>query len=393
MAIRISSDASAPKRSANSPAQTSYTLAGWFKYNSIRAAFQGPLSIYAGADGAPTTSTQYQALGAPSSGSSTLSLLYTNGAGVSQSTSLITLVVDQWFFCAMAGTATTIGGLRGYARPFYSPILVAGSNAVAGLAFTAARFEYGRDGFTGEFIDGAAQHCVAFDRALDGAELLKLSYALLLRKRLPDTRNLNVYYKFSGSHDIQDWSGNTRPSTMTVGVNAQGYNLWTRDHSPAPAASSTTTPKTVTGSLSFAGALQKQVNKNLTGALSFAGGLQKRTNKNLAGVLSFSGGLLAQTVRLLSISGALSFAGNLQKQTNKVLSGSLSFAGALQKQTNKILSGTLSFVGAISLKLTLQKILSGVLSFAGGLVTLFTPGGGGVARWFHKRRSKRDLRF
>lgn len=159
------------------------------------------------------------------------------------------------------------------------------------------------------------------------------------------------------------------------------------------AAGGTTFNQSVAGTLSFSGALQKQTNKQLAGGVSFVGSLQKRTSKALAGTVSFSGVLLSQVVRLQSVSGTLSFIGTLQKQTNKQLVGALSFAGALQKQTNKGLAGVLSFSGALAKALTLQKILSGVLSFAGALGTLFTPGAGGAVRWYHKRRSKRDLRF
>lgn len=168
-------------------------------------------------------------------------------------------------------------------------------------------------------------------------------------------------------------------------------NKWYDSWMPE-ASGGTTFPQTVGGSLSFVGTLQKQTNKQLVGALSFVGTLQKRTSKTFSGGLTFNGTLAAATVFLKSNTGSLSFTGTLQKQTNKVVTGSLSFAGTLQRQTNKQLVGVLNFVGALARSQIVQKLVTGVLSFAGSLATMFTPGGGGGAKFLIKKRARRDRR-
>lgn len=226
MAVRISTDASAIKRSANTPSQTAFTLGGWFYFNSATPArFWGPLGLYAGTDGSPTSGTDYVQISSASSGSAVLEIIGgTYGAGQT----LITAKAATWYFLAMTGTALGAGGLVGWARAHYEKSFTQASNINTGTAFTSARMEWGRDAFTGDPIDGAAEHCFCFDRALGEAELMKLSNALLAERVFPDRTNLNVYYRFRGAHDTQDLSGNARALTATLGLNAAGLRVWPR---------------------------------------------------------------------------------------------------------------------------------------------------------------------
>lgn len=227
MAVRVTADASAPKRSANAPTETAYTFGCWAYLNSATPArFWGPLGLYAGTDGAPTGNTQFHQISSLASGSASLVLGYDDGA-VGQAIALGTARAGFWHFFAMTCNAVAAGGLKAYMRQAHERTFSKAVNSNSARVFTPARFEYGRDGFTGDFIDGAAQHCFAFDRALDEAELMKLSIALLAEKPFPDRSNLNVYYRFRGADDIQDRSGNARPATFTVGANAQGLRVWT----------------------------------------------------------------------------------------------------------------------------------------------------------------------
>lgn len=238
MAVRVTNDASAPKRSANAPIETAYTVGCWAYLNSATPGrFWGPLGLYAGTDGAPTSNTQFHQISSLASGSASLVLGYDDGA-VGQTIALGTARAGFWHFFAMTCNAVAAGGLKAYMRLAHERAFSTAVNSNAARVFTPARFEHGRDGFTGDFIDGALEHCFAFDRALDEAELMKLSIALLAEKPFPDRRNLNVYYRFRGADDIQDRSGNARAATFTVGANAQGLRVWPR-RPPALASPST----------------------------------------------------------------------------------------------------------------------------------------------------------
>lgn len=264
MAVRISSDASALKRSASTPASTAFTLAGWFYFSSIPARFYGPLGIYAGTDGVPTSGLSFHQISSAASGSAQLVL----GSGAGSAVNLVSLRAGFWYFLAMTGSGTAAGAVNGYSRAQYENAFSKAVNATTFASFTAARIEFGRDSFAGDFIDGAAQHCVAFDRVLDEAELMKLSYSLLREKKFPDPRNLNVYYRLRGANDVQDLSGNARPLTATVGADAAGYKIVTprRRGGPAPAGSDVTVALTGVAGTGQVGTVVPSRTVPLTGA-------------------------------------------------------------------------------------------------------------------------------
>ena len=193
------------------------------------------------------------------------------------------------------------------------------------------------------------------------------------------------------------------------------------------------------GTLSFAGALQRQTNKGVAGVLSFAGAVTKRTSKFLTGTLSFVGDLVtlfipaaniaefmaairpgierspriaamaARRERLLlerwpglrsvrqhtdryavALAGALTFAGAVTKRTTKSFTGALSFVGALTKRTTRTLAGALSFAGTLARQT--NKALAGSISFSGayGPTTIFKQLAGSLtfAGQVTKRTSK-----
>lgn len=227
MAIRVTNDASALKRSANSPAQTALTIAGWFKFDSVTPAlrFWGPLGIYGGSDGIPTAGNTFYQISSDLAASPNLVLTYGGGGGTTATVSLATVRADTWYFAAITGGVLTAGGVRAYLRASYEKQFAKAVSTGTAGTFTFTRFEFGRDAFLADYIDGVAQNCVAFDRQLDDAELMKLSVALARDGRIPDRRNLNVYYRLRSNTDISDLSGNGRAFTATVGANAQGYRV------------------------------------------------------------------------------------------------------------------------------------------------------------------------
>lgn len=90
--------------------------------------------------------------------------------------------------------------------------------------------------------------------------------------------------------------------------------------------------------------------QTMTGGLSFAGAMTKRSSRSHAGGLSFSG-----TVR---------------KAARKSFSGGLTFSGAVTRSIpfKKVLTGGLSFIGGLSAQRSFGKILTGVVSFIGTLI-------------------------
>jgi hypothetical protein len=283
VALRISSDAAAIKRSANVPTQTSFTLAGWFNFASLRSgAFFGPLGIYNGTDGAPGgTGPYYQISSDVSTGNGVLNLWWQDGANASQKASFFTAAANTWYFIAMTSSGTSSGNLVAYVRRMEAKALTSVASTTATNVWTSQRMEWGRDSFSGDFMDGSAMHCVAFDRALDPRELMLLSTALL-KEQIPNRQNLNVYYRLRGNTDINDLSGNARDPTLTVGANAAGLRIWPRRRGAAGSSGST-----YNDTISEAGSASDSV----IAALVAAGGLSE--SGSAADSVSASGTLAA----------------------------------------------------------------------------------------------------
>jgi hypothetical protein len=349
MAVRISSDASAIKRSANAPTQTAYTLAGWFyPVSATPARFWGPLGIYAGTDGVPTAG-QYHQISAAASGSASLSLFFRDSGGSDRTVSLGTVTAGLWHFVALTCSSTAIGGLTAYLRAQHANALTSASNANVLIAFTPGRFEYGRDSFAGDFVDGAFAHCRTYDRALSAQELLRLSYDLLAEKDR-NRANLNVYYRLRGANDIRDLSGNARDATFTPGIDWPSLRIWPRRRRTLASVSST-----ITGSLA----------KTL-GAVTSAG----------AGAVDVSGAL-AKTLGTLTSTGtgAVNVDGTLAKTlgdatavgTGTVQDPAAAIEGTLDKTLGALTS---SGTGTVKVDGTAAVTLAPLTSSGLGAVTI-----------------------
>lgn len=73
-----------------------------------------------------------------------------------------------------------------------------------------------------------------------------------------------------------------------------------------------TIQQSVSGSLSFTGAITKAISRALSGALSFTGGLTKRTDRSIEGGVTFTGVVVKTTGK--SPSGTLTFTASLDPQ-------------------------------------------------------------------------------
>jgi hypothetical protein len=125
-----------------------------------------------------------------------------------------------------------------------------------------------------------------------------------------------------------------------------------------------------TGAISPAGTLLKHIPKVFTGSLSPVGALTKQAQKSFTASISFSGTLAAIRTILLSLTGSLSFSGTLSKQTGKTTAGSVSPTGGLTKQTQTSRSGAISPTGTLTKRTS--KTFAGSLSFSGALAAVKT---------------------
>lgn len=154
---------------------------------------------------------------------------------------------------------------------------------------------------------------------------------------------------------------------------------------PQPAGVSTggiTYQISLSGVLTSAGSLTKQVNKSLAGTFSPTGSLAKAVAKAFGGTLTTSGSLSKADSK--SLGGTLTSSGALSKTDSKALGGTLTTSGALSKSVSKSYSGTLNPTGALrkavsksftgtltttgSIAKQIGKALAGALSFIGSLV-------------------------
>jgi hypothetical protein len=134
-------------------------------------------------------------------------------------------------------------------------------------------------------------------------------------------------------------------------------------------AGATTTPQTVTGSLTPAGALEKLVIKSESGSMTPSGVIQKQVNLDKSGSITPSGIVNTKVVVLQSVSGAITATGSLLKRVSKSLLGSFTPSGLIAKQINKSTVGSVTPSGSILKRVELLK--SGSITPTGILDTIF----------------------
>lgn len=221
MGVRISSDASAYKRTANVPVSTSFTLAGWYNFvTATPARFWGTMGLMNAVDGVAG-----RTVASTASGGAQLALEYTNAGGSFVTDALLTVSASVWYFIAITASGNAIGNLAAYIRARHERAFTSVTNSVAGNSYTAGAMEFGREGFTGEFMDGDAFGLCAFDSALTSNELMLLSYDLLAEQAFARARP-NVYFRLRGNNDTWDRSGNARHPAVTAGVDRPGFKIW-----------------------------------------------------------------------------------------------------------------------------------------------------------------------
>lgn len=109
--------------------------------------------------------------------------------------------------------------------------------------------------------------------------------------------------------------------------------------------------------------------KSISGALSFAGAISEswHTKQALTGSITPAGSLDSNITFRESLSGAITPAGSIIKKIGKNLTGALSLSGSPTKKTGKNLSGNLSLSGDLNEAWQTKESISGALSFIGNL--------------------------
>jgi hypothetical protein len=353
MAVRISSDASVVKRTANLPSGTSFTMCGWFKFvTATPARFWGAMGMMSAVDG-----TAGRTVASTTSGGAQLALEYSNSGGSFVTDALLTVTAGTWYFIALTASGTAIGTVAAYIRAQHEKTFTSVTNSAACNALTPGAMEWGREGFTGEFMDGDAFALCAFDTALTSRELLLLSNDLLAENAFARNRP-NVYFRLRGSNDTWDRSGNARHPTLTAGVDRPGFRVFqqSRNVFSSPGAGGDVTLALTGQSLaSSAGTLIPTLSIPLTGqALSIAAGtLTSALARALSGqvLASSTGTLIPSMAPALSGTALASAAGTLTPALSLPLSGSALTAsiGTLVPTLSIPLSGLLITIGQGSL--------------------------------------------
>ena len=152
--------------------------------------------------------------------------------------------------------------------------------------------------------------------------------------------------------DSVSWTNNTR----------NRYALWI---SVSAAAGGTTTPISLAGSVTPAGALARQTGKPVAGSTTPTGATLRQTLKVLAGATTPAGTLTRAAAKALA--GAVTPTGTLVRQPGKALTGTVAPTGAVTRLVGKTLSGGVSPSGVLA-KL-LGRLLGGSITPAGALAT------------------------
>lgn len=345
MAIAVTSDASAFKRTANLPAaSTAYTMCGWFMLTTDRNTFSGALGIANAVDGA-----SFHQLGTDSDGT-TLKIW-----SQTTSTNVAALSLNTWYFGAMTCSGTGAGTLIGYVRALTANALT--SAAVAGTSFTPGAAEWGRDCVTGEFITGRIHACGMANVVLSADELLELSY--FHEPQLDGIRSLNVFYptiEAANSDATVDRSGNARNATATVGALADSPPLLWRSIPP-----SLPMPASSTGALSGTSSLSFTTAANLVGGAALSA----------VSTITFTPAASMLAIAPLSATSSITFttSSNLVGTANLAGTSSVTFAPSAN------LVGDAALTAASSVTFTPAANLAGAAALTGTSSVTFTVAG------------------
>lgn len=131
------------------------------------------------------------------------------------------------------------------------------------------------------------------------------------------------------------------------------------------ASGGTTTPISLSGAVTPAGALARQTGKPLAGSTTPTGAALRQTLKTLAGSTSPVGALTRNVAK--AFAGAVTPTGTLVRQPGKALGGAVAPAGSVTRLVGKALTGGVSPSGVLAK--VLGRLLGGSIAPAGALAT------------------------
>lgn len=387
MAVVVNSDASAFKRTANLPDDISFSMWGWFYFGTDRNTFTGLLALVNSSGGSPTSGIQ---LATDSDGTSLKLFTFVPGSNADSAT-IVTLSAGTWYFGAITCSGTAAGNTIAYVRALTANSLTSTNVDRPDTAWTPGAAEWGRDGFTGDYLNGRIHACGMADVALSANELLELSY--YHEPQLDGIRSLNVFYPTIESVNTNasiDRSGNGRNATATVGALADAPALLWRTPGPQiilPAASGGALSLDIdtAGAITLAGqSVTAKIGVDLAtqGAIAVAGQsvTPALTIPVGAGAIAVAGQAATFGIGVAqSVAGAIALAGQAVTPalTIPVTAGAVALAGqsATLDIGSALANGAVTLAGqsvtlANGANLSVDIDTAGAITFAGESVTL-----------------------
>jgi hypothetical protein len=199
MSVRIDASGDCLTRSANVPTRTAFTACCWAKMVVDRNAFS--TIMYLRSSGGTTA---VAGLNAAADGVTVAA----EASGSGRSTTVHTMVANQWFFAALKTNGTTITGL---ARAANVATLTTGTVAHSGTTVTGQLNFGDKSPAGGEFLNGSVAAIKVWDAVLTDAEILRESFTIRFQRK----ENLNFWAPcFAGVGErTRDYSGNARDLT------------------------------------------------------------------------------------------------------------------------------------------------------------------------------------
>ena len=124
-------------------------------------------------------------------------------------------------------------------------------------------------------------------------------------------------------------------------------------------------------------------NQSVSGSITAAGSLQRQVNKATAGSITAAGSLQVQSAHAQMIAGSIVPTGSLLKRTSRGLSGTITAAGSLAKRTARSLTGSMTPAGALATMSVISKAIAGTITAAGSLATSLIPAPTAATLLFH----------
>jgi len=266
----------------------------------------------------------------------------------------------------------------------------AGSLTVANPSGTAASVRFAQWETT-DFYQGDLVAAGMWNRDLTDTEVEQLAMSLTGWHAVTPAA-LWVFDQQATGQTVPDLTGGGANQNAITGTTVASTSpvVWSYGHDVSaphsvPAAGGSTTPISVAGSMTPAGALVRQTGHLTAGSVTPTGGATKRTSRTLAGTTTPTGAILKLLgrlmvggttpasslatirTRLLAVAGGIAPAGAVAKLTGKPVAGTTTPAGAMTRRTAKTMAGSATPTGVVASIRTRLLAIAGSVTPAGQL--------------------------